>query len=83
MRLIVAQPVTFSAADPERREGPPACVCAWGDWGFVCDVKHMSPRVLIQGGVCRDDKREEEERPNDEGVHADVKFKSDHQRDFY
>lgn len=22
-RFIVAQPVTFSAADPERREGPP------------------------------------------------------------
>lgn len=30
--------------------------------GFVCDVKHMSPRVLRQGGVSREDEGEEEER---------------------
>lgn len=30
--------------------------------GFVFDVKHMSPRVLRQGGVSSEDKREEEER---------------------
>lgn len=36
-RFIVAQPVTFSAADPERREGLPACVCAqrWWWWGVL------------------------------------------------
>lgn len=38
-RFIVAQPVTFSAADPERREGLPAGVCAcveiWKGGGCV------------------------------------------------
>lgn len=28
----------------------------------MCDVKHMSPRVLRQGGVSREDEGEEEER---------------------
>lgn len=62
-RFIVAQPVTFSAADPERREGLRACVCA-RDGGVVRDVKHMSPRVLRQGGVSREDKGEDEEMEN-------------------
>lgn len=35
-RFIVAQPVTFSAADPERGEGRPAGVCASvAIWGVV------------------------------------------------
>lgn len=38
-RFIVAQPVTFSAADPERREGLSACVCV-----RVCVCREM--------GVC-------------------------------
>lgn len=71
-RFIVAQPVTFSAADPERREGPPAsvcvyvsereCVCVGG--GCIWDVKHMSPRVLRQGGVGVDDEGGGEQRRN-------------------
>lgn len=61
MRFIVAQPVTFSAADPERWEGLPVCVCV-EIGGFVCDVKHMSPRVLRQGGVSSEDKGQEEQR---------------------
>lgn len=65
-RFIVAQPVTFSAADPERREGLPACVYVCREMGVcVCDVKHMSPRVLRQGSVSRQDKGEEEEGENE------------------
>lgn len=42
-------------------------MCACGEiagvgGGFVCDVKHMSPRVLRQGGVSREDEGEEEEQ---------------------
>lgn len=37
------------------------CVCARREGGFVHDVKHMSPRVLRQGGVSREDEGEEEE----------------------
>ncbi len=45
------------------------CVCAERRGGFVHDVKHMSPRVLRQGGVSRDDGGEEE----GEQVEAEVK----------
>lgn len=43
----------------------------------MCDVKHMSPRVLRQGGVSREDKGEEEERENErrqngEGTPTDI-----------
>ena len=31
------------------------------------DVKHMSPRVLRQGGVSREDEGEEEEREKESG----------------
>lgn len=42
-RFIVAQPVTFSAADPERGEGRPAGVCV-----CVCACEE----ILGVGGVC-------------------------------
>lgn len=43
-RFIVAQPVTFSAADPERREGLPACVYMCAErWGFVCAMSNICP----------------------------------------
>lgn len=45
-RFIVAQPVTFSAADPERGEGRPAgvCVCMCSDIGGVlCAVSNICP----------------------------------------
>ena len=62
-RFIVAQPVTFSATDPERGEGQPAgaCVCVhvWRYGWVVCCVKHMSPRVLRQRGVSREDEAAE------------------------
>lgn len=40
------------------------CACAQRDGGFVHDAKHMSPRVLRQGGVSGEDEgvEEEEER---------------------
>lgn len=37
----------------------------WGELGFVRDVKHMSPRVLRQGGVSGEDEGEEEERESE------------------
>ena len=60
------------------------CVCACrnarggGGGVVVCDVKHMSPRVLRQGGVSREDEGEEEERQDVKGDAYRHKLKKSH-----
>lgn len=53
-RFIVAQPVTFSAADPERGEGRPAGVCACVEilrGGGSCAVSNICPPESSDGEV--------------------------------
>lgn len=49
-RFIVAQPVTFSAADPEHREGLLACVCVCGG-GEACAMSNICPHESLDRKV--------------------------------
>lgn len=59
-RFIVAQPVTFSAADPERREGLPACVCV-REMGVLCAMSNICPPESSDREVSAGKTRGEEE----------------------
>lgn len=49
-RFIVAQPVTFSAADPEHREGLLAWLCVCGGGG-ACAMSNICPHESLDRKV--------------------------------